>query len=173
MVIGIGGVSRSGKSMLSKFLKKHSNKNTIEIHLDEYPKHPGQWDIFSKYPFFYLCKVHKLFDVEHPIAIDFNQMYYDILAARRENEVVIVEGFLATYDARIKNLFDKYIHITLSKDIFTQRRIQDFRCNLWYANHVWKSFMKHGNNYSDLNHIVINGDKGIDVQAVLRFVCDQ
>jgi uridine kinase len=88
-----------------------------------------------------------------------------------ENEIVIAEGFLITYDARIKSMLDKYIHITLSKNIFTQRRMKDFRSNLWYANHVWKSFMKRGNNYSDLNHIVINGDREIDMQTVLRFVC--
>jgi uridine kinase len=172
MIIGIGGVSRSGKSVLSRFLKKQLGERTIEIHLDDYPKHPGHWDFFTRYPFFYLCEVHKSFDVEHPIAIDFNRLYNDILECNKDNKVVIVEGFLATYDPRIKKLFDKYIHITLSKNVFTQRRMKDFRCNLWYANHVWKSFMKHGNNYTDLNHIVVNGDEEIDKQTVLRFIFD-
>jgi uridine kinase len=171
MIIGIGGVSRAGKTSLSRYLKDRLHKKAAEIHLDDYIKESSHWDFFSKHPYFYLCKIHKVFNMEHPNTYDFNQLYEDIVKCMEENEIVIAEGFLITYDARIKSMLDKYIHITLSKNIFTQRRMKDFRSNLWYANHVWKSFMKRGNNYSDLNHIVINGDREIDMQTVLRFVC--
>lgn len=173
MIIGIGGISRSGKTSLSRFLKNELHKKTAEIHLDDYIKDSSHWDFFIRYPVFYLSKLHARFNMEHPNTIDFNRLYEDIVRCEEEYEVVIAEGFLITYDSRIKKLIDKYIHIALSKNIFTQRRTKDFKTNLWYANHVWTNFMKHGTNYEDLNHIILNGDDGIDTQSVLRFIGDQ
>lgn len=171
MIIGIGGVSRAGKTSLCRILKNELHKKTDEIHLDNYIKDSSHWDFFVTYPIFYLSKLHKSFDMEHPDTIDFDSLYEDIIQSREKNEIVIAEGFLITYDARIKNLIDRYIHIDISKKVFIQRRINDFmKGNLWYAHHVWNSFMKYGNNYADLKHIVINGDQEIDKQAVLSFI---
>jgi uridine kinase len=173
MIIGIGGISRAGKTSLSHILKKEFNQKTVIIHFDEYIKESSHWDFYSKFPMFYLCKLHKTFNMEHPNTFDFDRMYADVVHACKENEIVIIEGIYIIYDTRIKNILNRYIHLSLSRNIFTQRRIRDFRCNAWYANHVWKSFMKYGTNYSDLDHIVVDGDKEIDIQTVLRFVCDQ
>ena len=173
MIIGVGGVSRSGKSSLSRFLKKELHKKTGEIHLDNYIKDSSHWHFFTRYPVFYLSKIHKVFNMEHPNVIDFNRLYEDILQSSQQNEIVIAEGFLITYDARIKNLFDKYIHIALSKSVFIQRRTRDFKSNLWYTNHVWNCFMKYGTDYSNLNHIVVNGDNEIDMQSILKFISDK
>ena len=171
MIIGIGGVSRAGKTSLTRILKKELHKKTGEVHLDNYIKDSSHWDFFVTYPIFYLSKIHKTFDMEHPDTIDFDSLYGDIIRSSEKNEMVIAEGFLITYDARIKSLIDLYIHIDLSKKVFIQRRIKDFKKgNLWYANHVWNSFMKYGNSYGDLKHIVINGDRGIDVPTVLSFI---
>lgn len=171
MIIGIGGVSRAGKTSLCKILKNELHQKTSVIHLDNYIKASSHWDFFVTYPIFYLSKIHKTFDMEHPDTIDFDSLYQDIIQGCEKNEIVIAEGFLITYDARIKNLIDRYIHIDVSKKVFIQRRTKDFKKgNLWYARHVWNSFMKYGNNYADLKHIVINGDKEIDKQRVLSFI---
>jgi uridine kinase len=171
MIIGIGGVSRSGKSVLSGFLKKQFGSKCIELHLDNYAKDSSHYDFFTRYPVFYLSKIHKRFNMEHPNIIDFDRLYDDIFRSSQENEIVIAEGFLITYDARIKNLLDKYVHILVSKNTFVQRRLKDFKhSNVWYANHVWDSFMKYGTNYKDLDHIIIDGDNEIDIQTILKFI---
>jgi uridine kinase len=171
MIIGIGGVSRAGKTTLSNFLKKKLRKKTYEIHLDHYIKESSHWDFFAKFPAFYLSMLYRKFDMEHPETIDFTRLYNDILLHSQENEIIIAEGFLITYDQRIRSLLDKYIHIHLTKEEFMKRRMNDFkRNNEWYANHVWNSFMKFGNNYHDLNHMVLNGNQQVDKEAVLRFL---
>lgn len=171
MIIGIGGVSRAGKTSLSNYLKKKLRKKTYEIHLDHYIKDSSHWDFFAKFPAFYLSVLYRKFDMEHPDTIDFERLYNDILLHRQENEVVIAEGFLITYDQRIRRLLDKYIHIELSKEVFLQRRMNDFkRNNEWYANHVWNSFVKYGNHYHDLNYLVLDGNQYIDKESVLKFV---
>ena len=172
MIIGIGGVSRAGKTLLSQNLKTQLHKKVGEVHLDDYIRSSSHWDFFMRYPFFYLSIFHQSFDMEHPKTIDFDSLYNDIIKSSQENEVVIAEGFLITYDARIKSLIDRYIHIDISKNVFIQRRTHDSRNgSLWYAHHVWRSFMKYGsNNYADLKHIIVNGDKGIDTKAVLQFI---
>lgn len=171
MIIGIGGVSRSGKTSLSRALKAQLRPTTIIVHLDDYIKESRHWDFFTKNPIFYLSKVHKKFDMEHPDTIDFDAFHRDIVRAAEEYDTVIAEGFLIVYDPRIKKLIDKYVHVEVSKSEFIKRRIKDFRhSNLWYAKHVWKSFVKYGNNYAGLKHMVVNGDVEIDVSAVLKFV---
>lgn len=171
MIIGIGGVSRAGKTTLSNFIKKKLRKKTYVLHLDHYIKESSHWDFFAKYPAFYLSMIYKKFDMEHPETIDFTRLYDDILLHSQENEVVIAEGFLITYDQRIRSILDKYIHIKLTKEEFLKRRMNDFkRNNEWYANHVWNSFMKYGNHYHNLNHIVLDGNQQVDNDAVLRFL---
>lgn len=171
MIIGIGGVSRAGKTTLSSFLKKKLKKRTFEVHLDHYIKDSSHWDFFAKFPAFYLSKLYRKFDMEHPDTIDFNRLYKDIVHYSKEYEVVIAEGFLISYDPRIRNLINKYIHIHMSKEVFLQRRMNDFkRNNEWYANHVWNSFMKYGNNYHDLDYIVVNGDQKVNTDLVLNFL---
>ncbi|HEY9362753.1 MAG TPA: hypothetical protein VIQ00_05800 [Chitinophagaceae bacterium] len=171
MIIGIGGVSRAGKTSLSGFLKKNLGRKCVEIHLDSYIKDSSHWDFFMKYPIFYLSSIHKMFDMEHPDVIDFNRLYEDIIRSNEENEIVIAEGFLITHDPRIKNLIDCYIHVAVNKEEFIKRRTNDYKkSNSWYANHVWKSFMKYGNNYNGLNYMVVDANNEMDTDSVLAFI---
>lgn len=169
MVIGIGGISRAGKTSLSRALNKTCN-NSIVLHLDDYIKETAHWDLFTRYPFFYLSKLHRTFNMEHPNTIDFTRLYKNIIDGTRQHEVVIVEGFLITHDTLIRNLLDKYIHIRLSKNIYMQRRMKDFNSNKWYANHAWNSYIKYGNHYADLEHMIVDGDKELDVREVINFL---
>ena len=171
MIIGIGGISRAGKTSLCKILRKEFRYKTAEVHLDDYIKESSHWDFFMKFPVFYLCKLHKSFNMEHPDTIDFDRMYADIISTSLENDIIIAEGSYVNYDTRIRGVLDCYIHVSLSREVFTQRRMKDFKqTNRWYANHLWNSFMKYGTYYSDLKHMVIDGDTEIDTEAVLKFI---
>lgn len=174
MIIGIGGISRAGKTNLAKLLKNDFMDSTYIVHLDHYIKDSSHWNFFTRYPVFYLSKLYFRFDMEHPYTIDFDRMIQDILQYKMQYKNVIVEGFLVAHDQRVKKLLNKYIHVQISKNEFMKRRMNDYKKNnTWYAKHVWSSYMKFGNNYQDLNHIVLHADKFLDREGALRFLNDK
>lgn len=170
MLIAIGGISRAGKSSLSKILAQSLGKNGMIIHQDHYIKENIHWQLFTRPPWCYLAKLHKKFNMEHPEVIDFEKLYTDIAIAISKCDYVIAEGFAITFDKRIRKMIDAYVHITLSKETFLRRRTNDFKkANTWYAHHVWDVFNKHGNDYADLNHLVVDGEY-VESGTVTEFV---
>jgi uridine kinase len=137
MIIGVGGVSRSGKTWLAyKITELFKDRTIAVINQDEYV-----YDIEE------IPRVNGETDWECPESIDFDHLLDHIQIASASNDVVIVEGLLAFYDKRIMQLMDKKLFIEIPKPLFLKRKIKDKRWGdfpEWYMEHIWQSYLKYG-----------------------------
>ena len=151
--IGIGGVSRAGKTTLSRFIEKlYPHKKTLIISMDQYVKDP------EKIP-----KIKDKTDWENPVSVDFDRIQQQIKAGVEEYDLVITEGILIFYNEAVNELFDKRIFIDIPKSLFYIRRKKEERWGKepeWYLDYVWESYLQYGKlNDSSTNTLYINGDE--------------
>jgi len=135
--IGIGGVSRAGKTTLSEMIRGlYPHKKTLIIGMDEYVKKSRT-----------IPKIKDRIDWESPGSVDFEKIKKTIERSLQTYDLVITEGILIFYDEAVNNLFDKRIFIDIPKSLFYQRRHSETRWGKepkWYIDYVWKSYMKYG-----------------------------
>lgn len=151
--IGIGGVSRAGKTTLSHFIEKlYPHKTALIISMDQYVKDPDS-----------IPKIKDKTDWEHPVSVDFDRIQHKIKEAVDSYDLVITEGILIFYNETVNELFDKRIFIDIPKSLFYIRRKKDERWGTepeWYVDYVWESYRKYGQlNDSSTNTLYINGDE--------------
>jgi len=136
-IIGIGGVSRSGKSTLAKKLKDHfATKRVVILDQDDFVK-----------PQHAIPKIHGRTDWEHPDSIDLVALLAEMDAAQANQDVIIVEGLLAFHFEELRSRYDITIFISISKDTFLFRRQQETRWGTepdWFIAHVWDSHLTYG-----------------------------
>ncbi len=120
-VVGIGGGSAAGKTVVAEELKKGlAPKRVTVINQDRYflkgdqlPQHTdptGQ----RAWP-----------DHNHPDSFDFLRLRQDVLDARDgETDVVIVEGILVLYDTELRALMDLKLFVAAAADERIVRRIR-------------------------------------------------
>lgn len=140
MIIGIGGVSQSGKSHLADQLSLRL-KNTRVISLDDFA-----------FPTEQLPKVKDRYDWEVPMAYDFDRLLKEIDLAIPQSDHVIAEGILIFYDPRINERFDKRIFLTINKPVFLARRKKETRWGNepdWFLEHVWKCYEQYGRSVNE------------------------
>jgi nicotinamide/nicotinate riboside kinase len=164
MIIGIGGVSRSGKSTLANLLVTYFRKNgkkAIILHQDDFV-----------FPETKIPKIKNKTDWESPQSIDFKQYNEVIELFRTRFDIVIAEGLFAFYDYNINQNYDKKFHVKISKRTFLIRRAMDIRWGYeptWFIDHVWQSFLKYGKPSKVLKGIVnISGEDEFDMEKVIR-----
>lgn len=137
MVIGIGGVSNSGKSHLAENLASHfRDRSTIIIAQDNFA-----------FPTSEIPHIIDHIDWENPKSINFEKFKQTIVESIKSHDFVIVEGIFAYYDKKINELYDKKLFIEISKETFLDRKIKDTRWGIepaWYMDHIWKSYLKFG-----------------------------
>jgi uridine kinase len=110
-VVGIGGVSCSGKTTVTNLLKKLLPADTLFIDFDSF------YIPTSKLK-------DKNTDWESPEHFRYEDFLSELDRAKREHDgLIIAEGFLIFYDERARELFDKRIFIDLPEEIIKQRRI--------------------------------------------------
>lgn len=137
IIIGIGGVSRAGKTSLAKSIYEWFNDDKIKIiRQDEYviPK--------TSMPL-----INGQLDWERPESMDFIAFRNAILSAKNHYNYVITEGLMIYYDPQVYALFDKKIYIEISKETFLSRKALDFRWEKepdWYIEHIWNSHFIYG-----------------------------
>ena len=135
--IGIGGVSRAGKTYLSNFIKSlYPNKSTFLIEMDDFVKNEAD-----------IPKVRNHTDWEHLISVDFERIKTVLKESICQYDIVITEGILIFYSEELNQLFDKRIFINVPKTIFYKRRKEEKRWGLepdWYLDYVWESYLKYG-----------------------------
>lgn len=135
--IGIGGVSRAGKTYLSNFIKSlYPNKSTFLIEMDDFVKNEAD-----------IPKVRDHIDWEHPISVDFDRIKKVLKESIDKYDIVITEGILIFYSEELNQLFDKRIFINVPKTIFYKRRKEEKRWGRepdWYLDYVWESYLKYG-----------------------------
>ncbi|MEQ8470602.1 MAG: hypothetical protein RIC35_05425 [Marinoscillum sp.] len=164
MIIGIGGVSRAGKTTLAERLKAHYEKagKTVAIFCqDEYVK-----------PKVSLPKVQGVPDWERPSTIKWDNLLRDV--QRSEANIKIVEGLFSFYPASLRAQYDLKIFIEIEKPTFQSRKSKDKRWDEepeWYAEHVWRSFMKYGQMKGDKQeYIPISGEQKIDLKEITELI---
>ena len=168
MIIGIGGVSRSGKSSLAILIKNVLEKNgqsAIILSQDDF--------VFAESE---IPKIKNCTDWECPESIDFQRFKKEILFQKTQFKHVITEGLLNFYDAEIMCLFDFKIFTQISKNTFLSRRALEQRWGnepKWYIEYVWKCYLKYGRsvlNNSELDILVLSGEHNFDEKLITNFL---
>ncbi len=146
-IIGIGGVSRSGKTTLANQLGNLLDAPVL--HQDKFNASP-------------LPKIHDHIDWEIPAAVDYNRLTSALDELGKQNDYVIVEGILIFADTELNQLFDIRLVLTLTEAEFKKRKSMDLRWGKepdWYIDHIWNGFTKYGypltGNYVELDGTVL------------------
>ncbi|MCO6480377.1 MAG: hypothetical protein J5I94_27295 [Phaeodactylibacter sp.] len=167
MIIGIGGVSRSGKTTLAKRLARHFRRqglSAVILHQDDFV-----------FPEEQIPKIRGKTDWEHPGSIDFERFRQAIRSNANTHDIVIAEGLMALYDEGANALYDKCFFVEISRETFLERKSQDLRWGKepdWYIIRIWDSFQQYGQPRQPLPEIlVVNGEEtAVDWDAVLKFL---
>lgn len=166
MIIGIGGVSRAGKTTLAERLKEafeEQGKQTEVFCQDDFIK-----------PKVSLPKVEGIPDWERPSCIKWDLLTKNI--EKSEAEIKIVEGLFSFYPASLRATYDMKIFVDIPKDLFEERRKQDHPWTPeeepdWYIEHVWRSFKKYGQMKDDQKeYFQVSGENEVDLQHLLQAI---
>ena len=172
MVIGIGGVSRSGKSTLAALILRlytEGGKTAVVLAQDDCVFPPEQIPTISH------GKETEI-DWETPESIDFQRYKNAILEAKMQFDHVITEGLLNFYDADLNALYDKFLFVDIPKTTFLQRKADDKRWGevpSWFVEHIWASYEKFGKTvFEDKKRtvFVLSGEADFDVKEVINFL---
>jgi nicotinamide/nicotinate riboside kinase len=165
MIIGIAGVSRSGKTTLADLIQKklvEQGETSIVVHQDDYVMPESE-----------IPKIRHRIDWECPQSIDFQRFKSEILEAKKHYKHVITEGLLNFWDEDINLLFDKKIFVEISKQTFLERRNKEKRWGFepkWFYEHVWQSYLKYGKNGLNEATLVISGEEDFDENLINRAI---
>ena len=161
LVVGIGGVSRAGKSALSKRLKNRlPGIRIIILDMDDFVFPENEMPRINDEP-----------DWETPESIDYTKLSGRINETKAEYDLVIVEGILIFCDESLNSLIDKKLFIKIPYETFLERKRKDRRWNEpeWYIQHIWDSYQKYGNkNSADI--MKVNGGSSFEISDILDFI---
>ncbi len=165
-IIGIGGVSRAGKTSLAQRISEWFNDDSIKIlHQDEYivPK--------SKMPL-----IKGQIDWERPESLDFLHFREEILKEQQQYDYIIAEGLMVYKEPLVYDLFDKKIFIEISKETFLSRKTLDNRWENepdWYIEHIWKSHFVYGRTPIDMQNVLnISGENKFISGIVKKYILE-
>lgn len=137
MIIGIGGVSRSGKTILARQLIPYLiGKKTVILSQDDY--------VMAGYN---APLINGVFDWEHPGSIDLTRLRHEFFTIKPFVDNVIIEGIFAFHDQSMVELYDRSIYLMLDFQTFYKRKKMDLRWGEvpdWYISHIWHSHQKFG-----------------------------
>ncbi len=168
MTIGIGGVSRSGKTSLAFLIKKileERGETAIVLSQDDFVFETQQ-----------IPKIRYRTDWECPESIDFQRYKKEIVDKRAQFQHVITEGLLNFWDAELDAFFDRRLLCSIKKDIFFDRRMKEKRWGFepkWFIEHVWKSYLKYGRTIlSEPKNgvLLVSGAEDFDVDLIKDFL---
>ena len=164
MIIGIGGVSMSGKSSLARAIKKHCVRKKVSILCQD--------DFIM--PLNNMPLIEGKTDWENPASIDFDEFIASVVARDIESDVVIAEGLFAYHDHSLNQLYDKKIFIEIPEPVFYERKKYDKRWEIepeWYIQHIWPSYLKYGILPEDQKDILkLDGTKPIDMDLLMNYI---
>jgi len=162
LCIGIGGVSRSGKTFLAYLIQKEI-PGSIVIHQDTYIP------IETEIP-----KIKDHIDWERPEAIDWDRFRQAVELGLLSGKAVLVEGLFAFHDHSIIEFYNKSVFIEISRQAFIQRKQQDERWGKepeWYVNHIWEGYIRYGQLPKVLhNTMIINGDADFNITEIMNYL---
>lgn len=164
MIIGIGGVSLSGKSSLAKAIKAQYTRKEVSILCqDDYIM-----------PLNNIPLIEGKTDWENPASIDFDEFIASVMARDIESDIVIAEGLFAYHDHSLTKLYDKKIFLEIPQNLFFERKRQDTRWDIepeWYIQHIWKSYLKFGTLPEDREDILrFDGRTPVDIDFLMSYI---
>jgi nicotinamide/nicotinate riboside kinase len=139
MIVGIGGVSRSGKTHLARQMRADWEAEGYlakVLHQDDFVRPEAE-----------IPKVRDRTDWECPESMDFDLFFEAIQQAQKNYDHVVAEGILVFYDPRINALFDDRLVMVIDRPTFLHRRARERRWGpepVWYREYVWECFLRHG-----------------------------
>lgn len=164
LIIGIGGVSRSGKTSLANAIKnEYKDKKVLIISQDDFV-----------FPDNEIPKINNKTDWESPRSINFRAIVNKIKTSRTTYDVIIVEGILAFYNKLLNRLYNRNIFIHVERHVFFNRKKEDKRWGPvaeWYIKHIWDSYSQYGKRHlPEDNILLLDGTKQHDLSEVLEFL---
>jgi len=163
MIIGIGGVSRAGKTTLAEWIRKQFPHQKTQILCQDHYVFPTQ----------FIPLIQDRIDWEHPDSVDHEAFKKAILAEAKSNDLVIVEGLMVFHDKQTNALYDKILQVEIDFDTFMERKKNDHRWGrepAWYLKHIWESHLRYGKIPEGLFAMKVDGTKGFPTQELLRFI---
>ena len=163
MIIGIGGISRGGKSFLAKKIKNTLRQQQICIlHQDDFV-----------YPKNQIPKIRNHIDWESPLSINYDLFYSSILEADKNADIVIAEGLFAFYNEKINSLYSARLLVELPKQEFVKRKRRDGRWGYeedWYIEHIWQSYLYYGKPNFEKSYYYqhIDGSQNFDIAKIIE-----
>ncbi len=153
MVVGIGGVSRAGKSTLSNLLKVQLEKHGLSVAIvrqDDFPISESELRI-----------INGKADWEYPKSLNKKRIHLEINNQSLNHDLVIIEG-LFCYSEELKYPMDFKIFVEISKHTFIQRKKSDLRWGAspeppWYMDHIWESYLYYGRPSLNMEYFCVNG----------------
>ena len=162
LCIGIGGVSRSGKTFLADLLQT-AIADSVVIHQDIFI--PPEAEIPT---------INGHLDWERPEAIKWLSFSNAIDDALGSGKTVIAEGLMVFQNPEINLHYNKAIFINISRETFFQRKQSDLRWGRepdWYINHIWDSYLKFGQIPSLMKDILlIDGENDFELPTILSYL---
>jgi len=161
LVVGISGVSRAGKSTLSKRLTNRLHDwKIIILDMDDF--------VFPKNE---MPRINEEADWETPESVDYVRLSDRINEVNAGFDLVIVEWILIFYDETLNSLFDKKLFIEIPYETFLERKRNDRRWNEpeWYIQHIWDSYLKYGLKNSE-DAMKISGNSSFEIPDILEFI---
>lgn len=163
MIIGIGGVSRAGKTTLAIQLKNRIKGKTICI--------LNQDDFVKKND---LPRVKSHIDWEHPVSIDWVRLRKTITEKRKIYDILMVEGIFAYYDPKIVAWYDSCLFVHIDQKLFLQRKRNDLRWGKepeWFIQHIWNSYKKYNQTFNTGKAMLwIEGSSPTRFKSLLKFL---
>lgn len=169
MVIGIGGISRSGKTTLSLQLAQLFGQNVVVLHQDEFvaARHTQPRIRHG---------LEDRTDWEAPGSLDFRAFITAVIQARLTHSVIIAEGLMVFWEPKLYRLFDAGIFLSIRKETFIERKNRDLRWGRvpdWYREHIWNSHQKYGQVPPTFRPILhLSGELPIEITPVMRFLME-
>lgn len=138
-IIGIGGVSNSGKSTVaSRLIDELAPMKVYAMELDNYVFPESDIPKINGYP-----------DWEVPGSIDYERVLTILNKNVSIYDVIIVEGILVFANAELNTRYDLTVFLGISKSTYMKRRKHETRWGSepnWYLEHVWEAHLMHGQN---------------------------
>lgn len=165
-VIGIGGISRSGKSFLAEALCREISRlkgsSCRILHQDEFTRAEQNLPVIRGH-----------IDWEIPSSIDFDRLKSEIESHRNKFAFIIVEGLLVFADPDLNQLFNKRLFIDLEKDEFAVRKKEDLRWGPepdWYIEHIWNAHKHYGQLPIASECLRINGNDAFQMGKITEYI---
>jgi uridine kinase len=138
-IIGIGGVSRSGKTHLSHDIVWHyrqQGKKTIAVRQDDFVKLNGN-----------IPKINDEINWEIPESIDYPLIIKTLNFLTADFDIIIIEGHLIYANKPLVEIIDTPFLLQTTKSTYSRRKADDTRWGnipKWYVDYIWEAFEKFG-----------------------------